>query len=281
MKLDPRRILGGIGRAFIALGALILLFVAYQLWGTGLSESRSQDRLRHAFGAAPGTTLGTPADLGHGAAPTGEAVAIVRIPKIGVDKAVIEGVGVPDLKKGPGHYPGTPLPGQVGNAAIAGHRTTYGAPFYRLDELRPGDLVYVTTRQGAFRYSVIESRVVTPRQVDVLGNTSDSRLTLTTCNPRFSAKERLVVIASLLGQARPATVTPVAPGKEIAGLSGDQTARGPAIAWGLMALVIGVLTWLFSHLWRRWPSYLIGAPVFLVALFLFYDNVARLLPANV
>src|SRR5687768_12040971 len=122
MRFDPRSILGGIGRAFIAAGALILLFVAYQLWGTGVAEARSQDRLKDDFGAAAAKPA-KPEDAV--APPEGEAIAIVRIPKIGVEKAVVEGVGVPDLKKGPGHYPGTPLPGQAGNAAIAGHRTTY------------------------------------------------------------------------------------------------------------------------------------------------------------
>ncbi len=272
--------MGGIGRAFIAAGALILLFVAYQLWGTELAESRSQDRLRRDFSAPPGTTTPAPAPA-DAPAPGGDAVAIVRIPKIDVDKAVVEGVSVPDLKKGPGHYPGTPLPGQAGNAAIAGHRTTYGAPFYRLDELVPGDLVLVTTRQGAFRYSVTESRVVTPKEVEVLANTSDSRLTLTTCHPRFSAKERLVVIASLQGKALPARATPVEPGEGIAGLSGDSTARTPAIAWGLLASAIAMVTWVFARYWRRWPAYVAGTPVFFVALFFFYENVARLLPANV
>ena len=87
-------------------------------------------------------------------------MATIRIPKIGVDKAVIQGVGVPDLKKGPGHYPSTPLPGQPGNAAIAGHRTTYGAPFYRLDELAPGDKILVATKQGHFEYKVESSKEV-------------------------------------------------------------------------------------------------------------------------
>ena len=79
------------------------------------------------------------------------------IPAIGVDKIVVEGVSLADLKKGPGHYPETPLPGQEGNAAIAGHRTTYGAPFNRLDELEPGDEITVTTVQGEFTYEVTET----------------------------------------------------------------------------------------------------------------------------
>ena len=101
---------------------------------------------------APGSTTepGRPA-----ARPAeGDAIAHLRIPAIGVDKIVVEGVQVADLKRGPGHYPDSPLPGQPGNAAIAGHRTTYGAPFNRLDELEQGDEILVTTVQGAFRYEV-------------------------------------------------------------------------------------------------------------------------------
>src|SRR5207249_8896058 len=129
-------------------GVLILLFVAYQLWGTGLYTSRQQDSLRsqfkqqaHVDQPTTSTTL-APAKQPP-PAPSVGAVANIRIPKIGVDKIVVQGVGEADLRKGPGHYPETPMPGEQGNAAIAGHRTTYGAPFNRLDELAPGDEVLV------------------------------------------------------------------------------------------------------------------------------------------
>ncbi len=98
---------------------------------------------------------------------------------------------------GPGHYPETPLPGEPGNAAIAGHRTTYGAPFFSLDELGPGDEIVATTYNGRFVFRVIDTTVVAPSEVGVLASTDDTRLTLTTCNPKFSARERLVVSALL------------------------------------------------------------------------------------
>src|SRR5206468_12704168 len=100
-----------------------------------------------------------------------------------VEKTVVQGVGVEDLKKGPGHYSDTPMPGQQGNASIAGHRTNYGAPFYNLDQLKPSDPILVTTVQGSFRYDVLETKIVRPSKVDVLENTPDNRLTLTTCHP--------------------------------------------------------------------------------------------------
>jgi sortase A len=103
------------------------------------------------------------------------------------------------LQEGPGHYPGTPLPGQAGNVAIAGHRTTFGAPFFRLNEVHSGDLVYLTDALGTtWVYSVIRQFVVAPSDVAVLDATRAPELTLTTCNPRFEATSRLVVRAALL-----------------------------------------------------------------------------------
>src|ERR1700722_13538307 len=99
---------------------------------------------------------------------------------------------------GPGHYPGTPLPGQRGNVGIAGHRTTFGAPFFRLNEVVPGDLIYLTDTSGTtWVYSVQREWVVAPTDVGVLDPTQKAELTLTTCNPRFEAISRLVVRAQL------------------------------------------------------------------------------------
>ncbi len=88
----------------------------------------------------------------------GDALARIEIPTIGLDAKVVSGVQPADLKNGPGHYPDTPMPGQLGNSAIAGHRTTYGQPFYRLDEVEPGDEIVLTTVQGRFVYRMIGER---------------------------------------------------------------------------------------------------------------------------
>jgi sortase A len=292
-----RRIVGGVGRVLIGIGSLLLLFVAYQLWGTGIQESRSQHSLSRQFeraleraatqstGSGPTTTTEPPLPP-----PTGEGVAVIEIPKIGVRKTVVQGVGVPDLKKGPGHYPDTPMPGQVGNAAIAGHRTTYGAPFYRLNELDPGDTIQVRTLQGEFTYEVATTQVVKPNQLEVLTQTEDARLTLTTCEPRFSARRRLVVQAVLQDDPAPSpstTTTTTVPGAKPAppvkqpGLSGDRTARWPTILFGGLTALIGLAVWLVHRRWRTLWVYVAGAPVFLVALFVFFENVSRLLPANI
>jgi sortase A len=301
--VSARHVVGLVGRVLVAVGVLLLLFVAYQLWGTNLAEARSQHALRRSFERSLLTTTTTPPRTTGGPTsttttteappppPQGEAVAVLRIPKLGVDKAIVEGVGVPDLKKGPGHYPTTPMPGQPGNAAIAGHRTTYGAPFYRLDELHVGDDILVTTRQGKFRYQVDGTRIVKPSQTEVLDQGEGARLTLTTCNPRFSARQRLVVTAVLKGEPAPAPPPPtVSPGKadpeptvafESPSLSGDRSAAGPTVLWGALAALVALLTWLAARRWKRWPAYLAGGVVFLVVLFVFFENISRLLPANI
>ncbi len=286
------RLVGGVGRLLIAAGAVVLLFVVYQLWGTGLREAQAQDVLTEAFAAkttaaAPAAPIDAPAPL---PPPQGEAVAIIRIPKIGVEKAVVEGVGVADLKKGPGHYPETPMPGQPGNASIAGHRTTYGAPFFELDQLETGDEILVRTLQGEFRYLVDRKTVVAPTQVEVLDPTEEARLTLTTCNPRYSAAERLIVSAVLTTPPAPAPPpAPKASGPSPAALAsidggalvGDASARVPAVLWGLLAAAVWLSTTFIARTWKRWPAYLLGVPVVLVVLFVCFEQVARLFPANI
>jgi sortase A len=306
-----RRVVRGIGKSLISVGVLILLFVVYQLWGTGLTHDREQKSLRSQFArqlAAPaaaepatGTTPSTGVTSTTVAAPPiqGDAAAVIDIPKIGLDEVVVEGVGVEELKKGVGHYPDTKMPGEKGNAALAGHRTTYGHPFNRLDELDPGDEISVTTRAGTFKYAVASTKVVTPESVEVLDDTPDNRLTLTTCNPKYSAEQRLIVVALLQGPpvnepVVPAGTTPTTPttspprstelaaGLDRPGLSGAGAANRPAIAWGIIAACIWLGAWAVGR-WtgRRWTAYIIGAPIFLVALFVFFENFARLLPANV
>ena len=136
----------------------------------------------------------------------GEAMAQIQIPSIGLDEIVVEGTGVDDLRKGPGHYAWTPLPGQPGNVSIAGHRTTYGAPFADIGKLRPGDKIFVQTVQGEFEYEVLAQSdptrgniIVTPDRADLLTDQGDNRLTLTSCHPRFSSRQRIVVQARLIG----------------------------------------------------------------------------------
>jgi sortase A len=112
-------------------------------------------------------------------------------------------VTLDDLTRGPGHYPGTAMPGEDGNMGIAGHRTTYGAPFFYLDQLEPDDEIHVTDREGETHvYRMVENKIVLPGDAWVLDpdpiDNGEAMLTLTTCHPRFSARQRMVVFAELV-----------------------------------------------------------------------------------
>jgi len=309
-RISPaRRLLGGTGRSLIGAGLLLLLFVFYQLFGTGMAEAHSQTALRQAFShqlGAPATTAppsGPTSTLpggGQAAPPTpgpppadGAPVASMRIPKIGLDKVVVQGIGEAQLKQGPGHYSNTAMLGQPGNAAVAGHRTTYAAPFYRLNELNPGDPIYVTTPQGNFEYDVAKTTVVDPSDVAVLDPTPGNRLTLTTCHPRFSATQRMVVVADMV--SHPARAPAPAPAAATAAAAAHHPARSPSLvgrrgpwvpvmAWGLGLLLVGLLVWLVARRpasqFRRAMAYAAGALPFLAVLFFFFGVLSPLLPAQ-
>ena len=169
----------------------------------------------------------------------GDPIAHLEIPDIGVDKYVVAGVSVADLRKGPGHFPETPMPGQLGNAAIAGHRTTYGQPFYDINELEPGDDIVVTTLAGRFVYVVTGTVIVRPSDYGDVVPTRDpdlATLTLISCEPRFSASKRIVVTSELDGERSDAVGLPTSyvdeTGEESRddGLAGEATATTVAAA---------------------------------------------------
>ncbi len=128
----------------------------------------------------------------------GEGFAFLRIDKIGLDAVIFEGVDPQTLKSGPGHTPGSPLPGQPGNAVLAGHRTTYGRPFWDFDLLEIGDRIEVESAIGVSVYEVREIAVVQPTDVWVTDDRPGAWLTMTTCEPKFSARQRLVIWAEMV-----------------------------------------------------------------------------------
>jgi sortase A len=125
----------------------------------------------------------------------GDAIARLVIPAIGVTEYVVEGTDTADLRKGPGHYPETPLPGERGTAAIAGHRTTYGAPFRNLDDLRRGQRIRIDMPDGTFLYRVERVKIVDDQDLSVLEPAGYRRLMLSACHPLYSAAERVIVFA--------------------------------------------------------------------------------------
>lgn len=129
----------------------------------------------------------------------GSEFALLRVPRLGLEVVLFQGVDTDTLKKGPGHMPGTSLPGQPGNAVISGHRTTYGRPFFDFDLLQPGDLIEVETAIGTHTYQLNEDWfVVEPTDVWVTNDKVGGWLTLTTCHPKFSSRQRLIVSAELI-----------------------------------------------------------------------------------
>lgn len=203
------KFLRGLGETLITFGVVILLFCAYELWFTGIETAREQRALRDGIerlwrdggGSYPVDAATVPR------IPLGDGVAVLRVPRFGLDyhKVVVEGVRVSDLKKGPGHYPGTQLPGQLGNFVVSGHRTTYGAPFHRIDELRNGDALVVETRDSYFTYRVFRQEIVAPTAIEVTwpvprqadATPTEALITLTSCHPKYSARQRIVVFGRL------------------------------------------------------------------------------------
>jgi sortase A len=214
-----KRFLRVAGFTLIGAGGLIIAFLVYQLFVTDLinagTQARATDELAQAFverrvEIATSTTT-TPPDTST-SAPTpvaslytepvvleGEPLGLIIIDKIGLEAVLFEGVDRDTLKDGPGHMPWTPVPGQPGNAVISGHRTTYGRPFYDLDQLVLGDRIEVETAIGISVYEVKVIEIVLPTDVYVTEPLPGAWLTLTTCHPRFSAAKRLVVQAELVG----------------------------------------------------------------------------------
>ncbi len=301
-----------VGRIVLAAGVLILLFVPYLLWGTGLKTAQSQAALRTEFSNAvrradvsPPTT--TPNQPLHQTAtlltapripapPVGGPVGTINIPKIGLSMVVVEGTGTAQLQQGPGHYAGTPLPGERGNSAIAGHRTTYLHPFYNLNELVPGDPITIITVQGIFQYDVISSQAVLPTDVAVVRPTRRPTLTLTTCNPRYSASQRLVVhallVASILATTKPQPKPVVAAKTTKPHPSAPAPAPAPttpahdwtaAILWGIAVTALTIVVWAWErrcHGGRRVAVAVGGILAWLVVVFCFFQAAAPLLPAS-
>jgi sortase (surface protein transpeptidase) len=214
----------GVGELLVTAGLIMLLFVVYEVYVTDFLNGRQQnqltDQIHQQWDDAPAPTA-TPV-----APPVGDPLAVLHIPRLGADYArvVLEGTDEDQLSQGPGHYVGTALPGQPGNLALAGHRVGKGSPFLDADQLRPGDPIVVETADSWFVYRVLGDpatgdyttdpsgipgqQIVRPTDVAVISPTpggaaagapTGSYLTLTTCHPKYSARQRLIVHAVLDG----------------------------------------------------------------------------------
>lgn len=213
-----RRHVRTLSTVLIAAGALLLADAAATLlWQEPVSalyarlqQGRLEDRLarieraplavvdRRALGRLDGSRRLAFAARAHARrSGEGDPLGRIRMPAIGVDDVFVEGTGAAALRSGPGHYPATPLPGQRGTVGIAGHRTTYGAPFHDLDGLRRGDRIEVAMPYGRFEYRVERTRIVAPTATWVTDRADHDRLILSACHPLYSAAQRIVVFARL------------------------------------------------------------------------------------
>ena len=285
---------GVAGKVLIGAGVFILLFVLFQIFGTSYLQSKQQTALRQQIGAThipltvPTTTANQPpVTVATQAQPSeSQPIAVISIPKISLSQVVVQGTNEGDLELGPGHYLNTPLPGENGNVAIAGHRTTWAKPFYNLDQLKPGDAIELITSRGTFTYSVTGQQIVSPSDVSVLDPTTTPTLTLTTCNPKYSAAQRLVVKADLTSSDFSLSLPPsmAAPAAGSAHKTTPHTSASilATILWGLFLVLLCVATWFAStRLRRRWLAYVLGAPFVLLVLFEFFAAISSHLPAGI
>ena len=303
-RFDWRRVVGFVGTTLIVVGLLILGLIAYQLWGTGIQTREAQRGLKSDFNAMVASTTTTVAT--HTTEPIeiptpdeGEVIAYMHVEKMALDVFVVQGVKYQDLRIGPGHYPTTPMIGEPGNASIAGHRTTYDAPFGNIDKLEVGDEISFETAYGNFTYVVDGNKIVEPTDVSVIATTNPSvaTLTLTSCHPKWSSDKRYVVTATLKEKestpvtvvSKPPTTTPepAAPDEAFAeGWWHDSAAWPDVIFWTVALLVLIALVFVakrrFTGKVKRahWIAAAIVVAPFLICLYFFYENLSRLLPTN-
>jgi sortase A len=207
------------GELLVTAGMVLLLFVVYEVYVTDLLTAQRQDELstelREQWESEPAPAPGSITQVD-----VGDAFGVLRIPRLGQDytRVILEGTEEKQLSQGPGHYVDSAMPGEEGNVALAGHRVGKGSPFLELDSMRPGDPIVVETRDSWFVYRVLPDddpsgipgmHIVSPSAVEVVAPTPNSPaaapsgayLTLTTCHPRYSARQRLVIHARLDGGA--------------------------------------------------------------------------------
>jgi sortase A len=189
-----RAVLRFVASVMIVSGTLLIadagITLAWQEPISALLAEREQAQLRHALERPP------PRVVRLKPLP-GDAIGEIVLPTIDRSAFVVEGTGTDDLRKGPGHYPDTPLPGERGTVAIAGHRTTNGAPFRNIDQLDHGDRIVLKMHHGTFVYRVETTRIVQPTDLWVKRTVGHDRLVLSACHPLYSAAQRIVVFARL------------------------------------------------------------------------------------
>ncbi len=208
---------GVLGEVLVTAGVIVVLFLVWQLWWAPMQDAKVHTAVAlaieeeyRAFVPTASVPVPTgPVEPGtvHQAPPEGDVFALMRVPRFGSDwvRPIYEGVTLPVLTRGVGHYPNTQLPAEIGNLAVAAHRLTYGNPFVDIDKIQPDDVVVVETREAYVVYRVQRHAIVPPTALEVIAPVpeqpgavpTEAWLTMTSCHPMFSNATRYVVFAKL------------------------------------------------------------------------------------
>jgi sortase A len=269
-----------IGVLLTGLGVLILLLLGYIYLFTPLTADRAQHSLLQQITANPAKTF----SLAEGKLPAeGSPVAVLEIPSLHLYDAVVQGSDAQDLRSGPGHMPTSALPGQPGNAVIAGRRATFGAPFGAIGSLKKGQIITVVDGYGTFHYKVTRVVYAQGGRHDVVTETKENRLTLVTAASGFFPHGRLAVLAKLEGKPLAGTTEPHFHGTSAElGLTGDSASGLLALFWCLVFFVLlAVSAWLLRHWDQPVVVYLLAVPVLLLVGLFACESIIGFLPATV
>lgn len=283
-----------VGQALTVFTALVALLSLFLFGGTALVHNREQTALFKEFRSRAASIALAPHYATNEAGqitgvvptPTGEPVARIRIPSIGLDEVAVEGSRSSETLRGPGHVRATPLPGQFGNSVFVCRRSAGGAPCSDLDELRSGALIEVTTGRGSIRYAVTavgRTKAADGTIFNTLSSSDGKRrlnsLTLVTAAPALVASERLVVQAELQDQPQGFTPGRIAVRNDELGLAGDDSAWLGVFLWLELLLVASVATvWMFKR-WDRRAAWIVSVPVLVCSMWIVFEQFIRLLPA--
>lgn len=273
---QPNMVATVVRRGLLIFAGTILAFLAFALWFSGLSHARSQVGLQRRFR----TELGDLSAPVSGVIAPGSPVAGLRVPSIGVNEVVVEGARSGQLRSGPGHVVGSSLPGQPGNAVIAGRAMLYGGPFKHLGSLRRGDRIAVTTGQGDATYRVMDVKTYAAKQGSVFGDWGDNRLTLITADPPLRGSRRLVVTAKLVERPYAATDLRRTLDAEGLGLTGERGAIAVVLVWLELLVALLLLAVFAMTRWSRWSAWIVFVPALALVTWLFFEHVVQLLPAT-
>lgn len=268
---EPGTVASGIGVAVTLLAVLVLGFVGYLYFLSGVQEARAQTGM---YATLSGEMAKAVAPLG---SPTpGTPMAILNIPAIGVhNEVVVEGTSPENLMLGPGHLRDSALPGQTGVSVLYGRRATFGAPFGRVPDLRPGDVISATTGQGTSSYVV---KVVGDSKGRIMIDPAANQLDLLTADSTVIPSHYIEVEANLTSSpkqnpnGRPAVSSVETP------LASDATALILTMAWALALVTVSVGGTIAAVRWARWPAYLVIVPIAVAVVWNLYQSVAALLP---